>query len=397
MRNERGAVTVITAVFISAIIAGVAIVADIGLIYQEKRQLQTAVDSAALAGVMEMAEGGAPAAAENVAAEYLLSNSNLRPDSVDFTYPGDNAFSVRAKTNRSVFFGRIFGIDDAGVVASATAKQGVANAVGDLSPIIVPSNSIPGHIGPGNRISFEFGEDRPLDPFSIRYDRSGDLVTYTISYTNTRNKAVNLELWSPLPGGSVYGDGSATGGGIFDGTQVKWIFNNLAAGDNRTVSYIVSTAETNPSTAAYAKADNGQTEQASDNNAQKGFFWLTNFDADSGGVPDYRDWIIDGYPELVYIGDVVNGTGMKASLKDALDVRFSSKPEMVLPVYDYTENGGSQGTYHVIGFAEFIMTESDLTGNPKTVTGYFTDGTVMPGAGGEGATDFGIRAIWLSE
>lgn len=391
--NERGTVTIMTALFISSVIAGLALVADVGLLYQEKRQLQTSVDAAALAGVMDLVEGKSRAEAEKVARAYLENNANVAPEQVDFSYPQADSFRVESRTRRDTFFGRILGIKSTAVSASATAQSGTAGSVNDLVPIIVPSNTISEHIGTTNPVSYELGNDRPLDPFSISYQQSGDLITYTIVYVNIANKPVDLEIWDPIPNGSTYVEGSATAGGLFDGTSVRWSFPQLAAGDSRTVSFKVAGA--NPSNTAYASAG-GKTEMASTSNPQKGFFWLTDFNDGSGGVPDYRDWIVYGYPEEVSVGDLVNGEGVKASLRDALEMRLASKPDMILPVYDYTEGGGSPGTYHVIGFAQFIMTSFDLSGSPKTITGYFTTGTVAPGSGGDAPQDFGVKAIWLS-
>ncbi|MDI6689327.1 MAG: hypothetical protein QME54_02770 [Actinomycetota bacterium] len=72
-------------------------------------------------------------------------------------------------------------------------------------------------------------------------------------------------------------------------------------------------------------------------------------------------------------------------------------PSVVLPLYDYTKGGGSPGEYHIVGFAEFVVTDFDFKGNPKTITGYFTNGAVTTGAGGEEKPpyDFGICVVWL--
>jgi hypothetical protein len=79
---------------------------------------------------------------------------------------------------------------------------------------------------------------------------------------------------------------------------------------------------------------------------------------------------------------------------------MSADPKVILPVYDATENMGSNGEYHVIGFAEFIITGVNFQGNPKTISGYFTTGRVAVSAGGGGGTsgaDFGIRTVWLTD
>ena len=281
-----------------------------------------------------------------------------------------------------------------------------ADRVSHLAPIIVPLQFIPGHIGPGNQGSFELGQDRPAEPFNKTSALVGTDILYTISFSNTAQTAVDAVIWDPLPDGVSYVQGSATEGGVYDAgrKEVRWSFSAVEAGGNRTVGFYVhpNSGKNNGNlrnTAYLSRSDSTRTESASDggsSTSQRGFFWLSDFDAGSGGVPDYEDWIIGGYPKEVGVGSVANGEGVKASLRSALQSRVASDPTLVLPIYDYTEGGGSPGTYHVVGFAEFRVTAFDLEGYPKTVTGYFTNGTVTSGAGGNTPVpDFGVQAIWL--
>ncbi len=138
--------------------------------------------------------------------------------------------------------------------------------------------------------------------------------------------------------------------------------------------------------------DTGQTEQ-------KGFFWLCDFDDHSGGTPDYSKWIINGYPYDVFIGLVANGEGMKAALKEAITTRIETDSSVVLPLYDYTLAGGSPGRYHVVGFAEFIINSFNFQKSPKTISGYFTEGTITSGAGGKTVPDvyYGVDVVWLDK
>jgi Flp pilus assembly protein TadG len=130
---------------------------------------------------------------------------------------------------------------------------------------------------------------------------------------------------------------------------------------------------------------------------QKGFFWLTDFNSQSGGTPDFADWIVNGYPGEVAVGSLANGEGVRSALKSALEQRLSRDRTLILPVYDYTENSGSNGIYHVIGFVEFYLQDFKLNGQPKTISGYFTNGTVTPGASGAEALDLGVKTVWLQE
>lgn len=305
LKNSTGAVTIVVAFALAALMATTALIVDIGLLYQERRQLQTAVDAAALAAAQDLAEGRGELLAEARAEQYLGNNAQVPPESFSIAYPAPQQVEVTARTKRTLFLAKIFGKSTASLKASAIAAWGPASAVRNLVPILVPVEYVSSYTGPGKAGSFELGTDRPREE-------------------------------SP----------SSPGKGL----------------------------------------------------PRKAFFWLGDFDAGSGGTPDYADWIINGYPEEVEKGAVANGEGVKAALKEALAQRIEIDKSVILPLYDTTEGGGSPGKYHTVGFAEFVITGFDLTGNPKTISGYFTTGTVTSGAGGEEPSyDFGIRAIWLTD
>lgn len=300
LREETGAVTVVVTAALTALLLSIAIIIDMGLLYQERRQLQTATDAAALAAAMDLAEGKSVPEAESNAIAYLCNNANVLPSYVRIDYPGADRVKVSARTERSMFFSGVVKQSSSPVRASSTAAMGAANGVSKLVPFIVPLHKVREYQGEGQAGVFEFGEDRPLN-------------------------------------------------------------------------------------------QNGQEE-----NSQKGFFWLCDFDGGSGGVPNYDAWIRQGFPEYVYAGDIANGTGVKASLKDAISWRKGFDSSVVVPVYNYTEGSGSGGSYNVVGFAEFVITGFNLNGNPKTITGYFTDGTIVSGVPGSAPhAYFGVDTVWL--
>lgn len=405
LKNSTGAVTIVVAFAIAALMAITALIVDVGLLYQERRQLQTAVDAAALAAAQDLAEGRGEPQAELTAERYLLDNSATALDFIEISYPTPNQVGVTTGTTRKFFFARIFGREKASLKANATAAWGPATSVRNLVPIMVPLSFISSHIGEGNTGSFELGADRPAEAFRKSAIQSGNTIQYAISYTNTKSGPVSIQISDPIPTGATYVEGSASSGGTYDaGTStITWYFPNLPGGDTITVTFIVtvspdSTKETKNT--AYLTIDgSSKTLSASVTGAtpQKSFFWLSDFNAGAGGTPDYADWIINGYPEEVGIGLIANGEGVRAALKAALEQRLETDDSVILPLYDVTEGGGSPGKYHIVGFAEFVIKEFNLTGNPKTITGYFTNGTVTSGAGGEELPpyDFGIKAIWL--
>lgn len=403
LKEQKGSVIIIVAVALTAFMAVAALAIDVGLLYQERRQLQTAVDSAALAAAQEMAEGGTTAGAQTLAEQYVLRNSQVAPDSISVSFPGSNLVRVDAQTTRKLFFARVLGREQSSLKATATATYGIATAVGNLVPILVPLQFVYSHIGQANTGTFELGSSRPVEVFRKSGIQTGSEIFYSITFVNTDTNPTGVTITDPVPNSTAYMGGSADKGGTYDGASnsVRWRIDSVAAGDSVTVSFkvtIVSGSASEIKNTAEAVTDGGRKYNTSTTGgAQKGFFWLSDFDAGSGGTPDYAYWIESGYPTEVGVGQIANGEGVKAALKAAMENRLSSDASVVLPLYDYTEGGGSPGKYHVVGFVEFVLTSFDLTGSPKTVTGYFTDGTVVAGAGGgtPPQVDFGIKAVWL--
>lgn len=403
MRDERGAIAIIVAAVTVALIGVLMIVADVGMLYQQRRQLQTAVDSAALGGAMELAEGRGQSDAQAVVNRYVSDNGGPSTPAVTVTFPSPTSVHVAADVDRDLFFARLFGRTNADVAASATADYGLATAVRNLVPIIVPEQSVPGHIGLGNTATFEFGDDRPVDPFNKTATVNGSTVTYRIQFIDDTGGTVDVSVRDPLPSNLTYVAGSADQGGTYTSGDrtVRWTLTGIPNGDGRTVTFSATTSNGRTDNTAYADVSGEhRTRSASvgGSTPQQGYFWLVDFDAGSGGVPQYEDWIRNGYPEEVEIGFLANGTGMKASLRDAVEWRMANHPKVILPLFDYTRESGHGGAYHVIGFAEFVITGVNFQGNPKGMTGYFTTGTVAAGSSGAGTPpDHGVTAIWLSE
>ncbi|MCL6471890.1 MAG: DUF11 domain-containing protein [Firmicutes bacterium] len=405
-KEERGVVVIVVAVALVALLLSVAVVTDIGILYQERRQLQTSTDAAALAAAMDIAEGRSADEARQKAIDYVSENTNVAASQIAVNFLEGNKVQVVAGTERGIFFGGLIGRKTSRVATRSTAAFGAAHGVAKLVPFIVPLQKISEYTGAENAGTFEIGEDRPIDVFSKEQSINGDIITYTITYNNTSNKPESATIYDYIPDGTVYVNGSATNGGLYDPStkMVTWGFSNVSPGDYRIMRFSVKAtsvyvgAVTN--TAYLTTSSNNKTISASTggNSAQKGYFWLCDFKGSGTGVPDYAEWIKNGFQDYVYAGDVANGVGVKDSLKDALSWRKNSNPKLLVPVYSYTEGGGSPGKYHVVGFAEFVITGFNFNGQPKTISGYFTDGTVAEGAPGPIPSGyFGIDTVWLVE
>lgn len=403
--KEKGAVAAVAVVILTVLMLILAVVIDIGILYHERRQLQTATDAAALAAAIDLGEGKSADQARETALKYVFDNADAKPSAVSVDFPDANKVRVSASTERSMFFSGFIGAEALRVTAKSTASWGAASAVANLVPFIVPVQKVSDHIGEANVGTFQIGEDRPLDPFSKIQTANGSTITYTITYNNTESKAKNVKIWDFIPSGTEYVVGSAIPPADFDRTtkKISWEFSNVQPDDFRTMRFSVTSLSNSvtgiENTAYLAIEGTGKTISASaEESPQRAFFWLVDFDDGRGGVPDYAKWIRTGYPDYVSVGSLANGEGVKASLEDALAWRKAFSPRMLVPVYSYTERGGSQGKYRVVGFAEFVLVDYDFRGNPKTITGYFTGGTVAKGISRQmPEAYYGVDAVWLVE
>lgn len=107
--DEKGNVSVIMCIAITALFAFTAYVIDIGLVYSERIQLSNAIDAAALAGALELPRHEDKA--KKVAIEYLEKN-DVNIEEVNITI-GDDSKSISINVTREVshLFAVVFGKD----------------------------------------------------------------------------------------------------------------------------------------------------------------------------------------------------------------------------------------------------------------------------------------------
>jgi len=123
LKDDKGSVAVIIAVLLTVFMGIAALVIDTGSSYKERRQVQNAADSAALAGIQEL-----PAdqdSAKAVAYEYANRNDLAASDkniTVLSTNTANDTISVSLTNPDSpLYFARIWGKSGASISAKATA------------------------------------------------------------------------------------------------------------------------------------------------------------------------------------------------------------------------------------------------------------------------------------
>jgi hypothetical protein len=153
LRNRRGAIVVMTGIFIVALMMIAAISVDASRIFAAKNELQTAADAAALAGALQLLEGSETY--EDTARAYAQRNRVEQHliDSVEIEYgvwhpdeqhfgPGEepkDAVRITTQHPLPLSLARVFG--DSTVMVRATAVAWSAGPVAEpqcLKPLAVP-------------------------------------------------------------------------------------------------------------------------------------------------------------------------------------------------------------------------------------------------------------------
>lgn len=120
------------------------------------------------------------------------------------------------------------------------------------------------------------------------------------------------------------------------------------------------------------------------------------------GASELADWMEVGFSGLmkskVKYESVPSVMFNSNEFRTALDTRFQSGKEILIPVYDDLRRSGSTAEYNIVGWVAFKIMGWNSRGNGGDVTGYFTevfwDG-VQVGPGDADASDFGALTIKL--
>ena len=124
-KDEEAAVLVIVAVSITLMMGLGALVLDVGYLYYNRRNLQNAADSSALASVVELGTDQVESSAKDYAEFHGVPRDNVA------VYPSNAEVTVEVNNTYPRFLGVVFGSDRYAVAAKATARiqQGFANVM----------------------------------------------------------------------------------------------------------------------------------------------------------------------------------------------------------------------------------------------------------------------------
>jgi len=136
LRSDRGQATVLTVIFLVALLGAVALVLDVGSWFREQRDTQSTADAAALAAAQGLAE--TTGVATGLANQYLVKNGG---GTAEISFASDLSVNdtVTVKVTRQApgVFSKLFGIESVDVHATATARIGHPDEARYAAPIAV--------------------------------------------------------------------------------------------------------------------------------------------------------------------------------------------------------------------------------------------------------------------
>lgn len=136
LNNQRGAVHILMAFLLTAMLGAAALVIDVGVAAADKTRLSNGLDAAALAGCQELP--ASPSKARQVVSEYLTANG-IDPDDVVVAITDSNR-QIVLTGSRTVnnSFAALLGVPTTTVHGSAAARVGSAiSATGGIRPLAI--------------------------------------------------------------------------------------------------------------------------------------------------------------------------------------------------------------------------------------------------------------------
>jgi hypothetical protein len=134
-----------------------------------------------------------------------------------------------------------------------------------------------------------------------------------------------------------------------------------------------------------------------------GSFGFINLTGDNGvGSNELGKWISEGFDQYLEVNqDYLVSTGNPFSsdnIKGALDEKVKEGDILLFPVYNKLTGTGTNAKYHIVGFAAFVITSMDLTGNNEKFFGHFVSVTweaVQASTAHAAPPNFGVKNVSL--
>ena len=123
-----------------------------------------------------------------------------------------------------------------------------------------------------------------------------------------------------------------------------------------------------------------------------GNWGVLDFNGGSSSNNETKEWVEDGYDELVSVGDIVYGTSGVPSTSIRLDMTIGQS--IMFPIFSNPIGGGSNARYTIVGFARAKVIAVQLTGAnaQRGISLQFEQGSMSGSTGGSSSTDFGLTS-----
>jgi hypothetical protein len=214
LRSERGQALVLAALAMVAVLGFAALAIDVGYWYSQKREVQNAVDAAALAGAQELP--GDYVMAESKAREYLGKNgvSSTKGDTISITFrctstyqsacnPSTNHWDtivVKVERPAQAWFARVFGIQE--VLIRNVLAAGCRGACGGAAyqPVdVVQILDRTGSMSDGDMDNAKDGARALLEFFQPSLQRVGlGVLPASYSWSNPCPDSESSTVWLPV-------------------------------------------------------------------------------------------------------------------------------------------------------------------------------------------------------
>jgi Flp pilus assembly protein TadG len=369
-RDEKGAISVIVAILMVALIGFGAIVIDVGSLYAERRQLQNGADSAALAVAIDCAQGSCNGAATPMGTATTNANANANDNATTVTQVCGTATGLTACSPTAP----IAGWDCPAVPASgplSTAKYVMVRVQtlrsgSALMPPVLARAIVPGYTGTTVKACARA---------SLGVPSSGGALAMTISlcelngYTGGQTPSPGL-LAAPPP---------------YPPYPSPTLEHTLVLHDTTKANQGENTCPAGPS----------------GSDLPGGFGWLDDPNGNCTTVISINNTYQDK-----------TGVGTPSSCKTALTNARTNKTVVYIPIYKAETGTGNNGVYTLAGFSAFVVTgyalpglnaaswlpgsTTSCKGSAKCIYGIFTTGLIPAGSIGSGGTSFGANVVQLS-
>ena len=136
--SDKGSISVLFAIAVLPMLAMVAVVADVGMVYAKRQELQTGVEAAAVAGAAKLAMGmSACVGYDSVVNANMSSITSLTINCTTSGAASHDVVTVAAEASASLVFSQLIGRSDAAIASTASVKVGPARSAVGLRPIAI--------------------------------------------------------------------------------------------------------------------------------------------------------------------------------------------------------------------------------------------------------------------